>query len=69
MIKKFIIFLNKKFHIETIKEVEKQIIIEKPVIKWIMPNEIIDGNVYVEGNLVIRGSLVVKGEVVVYNQN
>ena len=32
MIKKFIIFLNKKFHIETTKEVIK----EKEVIKYIL---------------------------------
>jgi len=67
--KKLILYLAKKFNVNIEKEIVKEVIKEKEVIRYIMPNEIVDGNVYVEGNLTIRGSLVVRGEISVFTKS
>jgi len=67
--KRFILWLADKFHVDMTKTVYKEVIktVEKPV--YIAPNEVLEGNVFIDGDLSITGSLVVNGEISVYKKN
>lgn len=70
MMRRFIQYLAKKFNVSLEKTRTVIEYRDREVVKYIAPNEVIEGNVYVIGDLVINGSLVVRqGDVIVYNKN